>query len=434
MDRNDYYGGASSSLTPLDRVYEHFKKEGKPDEATFGRGRDYNIDLIPKFLMANGALVKALVYSGVTRYIDFKSVEGSYVYKHPGKVWKVPSTPSEALSSSLMGIFQKNRFRNFLKACANWKRDDPATHKGMDPTKPMQKVYEDFGLDGNTQDFVGHALALHTSETYKAQPCAETIEKIVMYAESVARYGSSPYLYPLYGLGELPQGFARLSAIYGGTYMLHRPIQGIEMGEDGKVIGVTAPDPDDENEAIKTVKCKQVIGDPSYFPDKCKVIGKVARAICILSKPLPKTKGTHPSGGAWSTQIIVPGNQCKQSGIQKENDIYILAVSSQHNVAAEGKFIAIVSTQLEGDDAEAELKLGLELVGPDKLQTFITVDDMYEPLADGSSDNIFISASYDSTTHFESTFNDINSMYKRITGKELQLDTVDAGDATKEPE
>ena len=147
------------------------------------------------------------------RYIDFKSVEGSYVYKHPGKVWKVPSTPSEALSSSLMGIFQKNRFRNFLKACANWKRDDPATHKGMDPTKPMQKVYEDFGLDGNTQDFVGHALALHTSETYKAQPCAETIEKIVMYAESVARYGSSPYLYPLYGLGELPQGEPRAHAL-----------------------------------------------------------------------------------------------------------------------------------------------------------------------------------------------------------------------------
>lgn len=44
--------------------------------------------------------------------------------------------------------------------------------------------------------------------------------------DSIARYGSSPYLYPLYGLGELPQGFARLSAIYGGTYMLNRPIEG----------------------------------------------------------------------------------------------------------------------------------------------------------------------------------------------------------------
>ena len=28
-------------------------------------------------------------------------------------------------------------------------------------------------------------------------------------SESIQRYGRSPYLYPLYGLGELPQGFAR---------------------------------------------------------------------------------------------------------------------------------------------------------------------------------------------------------------------------------
>ena len=34
-----------------------------------------------------------------------------------------------------------------------------------------------------------------------------------LYSESLARYGKSPYLYPLYGLGELPQGFARLADI-----------------------------------------------------------------------------------------------------------------------------------------------------------------------------------------------------------------------------
>lgn len=38
----------------------------------------------------------------------------------------------------------------------------------------------------------------------------------------------------MYGLGELPQGFARLSAIYGGTYMLDKPIDEIVM-KDGKV-------------------------------------------------------------------------------------------------------------------------------------------------------------------------------------------------------
>lgn len=33
-----------------------------------GRGRDWNVDLIPKFLMANGSLVKLLIHTGVTRY------------------------------------------------------------------------------------------------------------------------------------------------------------------------------------------------------------------------------------------------------------------------------------------------------------------------------------------------------------------------------
>ena len=39
----------------------------------------------------------------------------------------------------------------------------------------------------------------------------------------------------LYFLGELPQGFARLSAIYGGTYMLDKPVDEIVL-EAGKVI------------------------------------------------------------------------------------------------------------------------------------------------------------------------------------------------------
>ena len=67
--------------------------------------------------------------------------------------------------------------------------------------------------------------------------------------------GKSPYLYPLYGLGELPQGFARLSAIYGGTYMLDKPIDEIVM-DGGKVIGVKS--------GGEVAKCKQVFCDPTY--------------------------------------------------------------------------------------------------------------------------------------------------------------------------
>jgi len=48
--------------------------------------------------MANGQLVKLLIHTGVTRYLEFKSVEGSYVYKG-GKISKVPVDEREALAS-----------------------------------------------------------------------------------------------------------------------------------------------------------------------------------------------------------------------------------------------------------------------------------------------------------------------------------------------
>ena len=50
----------------------------------------------------------------------------------------------------------------------------------------------------------------------------------------------SPYIYPLYGLGELPQGFARLSAVYGGTYMLAKPDAQVVYDEAGKAVGVSS--------------------------------------------------------------------------------------------------------------------------------------------------------------------------------------------------
>lgn len=84
------------------------------------------------------------------------------------------------------------------------------------------------------KDFTGHALALYRDDEYLEQPAIVTIRRIKLYADSLSRYGKSPYLYPMYGLGELPQGFARLSAIYGGTYMLNKQIDEIVL-MDGKV-------------------------------------------------------------------------------------------------------------------------------------------------------------------------------------------------------
>ncbi|KAL6739027.1 hypothetical protein Aduo_012520 [Ancylostoma duodenale] len=164
IDRNNYYGGESASLTPLEQLYEKFMGPNAKPPPEMGRGRDWNVDLIPKFLMANGSLVKLLIHTGVTRYLEFKSVEGSYVYKG-GKVYKVPADEMEALATSLMGMFEKRRFKKFLCWVQAFDRVNKDTWQGLDPdTHTMQQVYEKFGLDDNTADFTGHALALYRDD------------------------------------------------------------------------------------------------------------------------------------------------------------------------------------------------------------------------------------------------------------------------------
>jgi len=407
MDRNDYYGGDSASLN-LSQLYRHFRPNQEPP-AELGRDRDYAVDLVPKFIIASGELTKILVHTDVTRYLEFKQIAGSFVYRE-GKISKVPSTEMEAVKSPLMGLFEKRRAKKFFEFLQGWRDNDPTTHQGINLDRDsMKTVYEKFGLESGTQDFIGHAMALYLDDDYIAKPARPAYERIILYTSSMARYGKSPYIYPLYGLGELPQSFARLSAIYGGTYMLDKKIDEIVTDENGKFVGVKSGD--------EIVKAKQVIGDPSYFgagkqsEGKLRAVedGKVVRAICILKHPIPGTEDSD------SVQIIIPQNQ-----VNRKNDIYIAMVSSTHNVCAKDVYIAIVSTIVETDKPEMEIAPGLNLLGPiyDK---FVTVSPTYTPTSSGVEDNIFITKSYDATSHFETVVDDVQDVWKRVIGTPLVL-------------
>ncbi|KIK91310.1 hypothetical protein PAXRUDRAFT_638029 [Paxillus rubicundulus Ve08.2h10] len=408
MDRNDYYGGDSASLN-LSQLYRKFRPDQSPP-AALGRDRDYAVDLIPKFIIASGELTKILVHTDVTRYLEFKQIAGSFVYRD-GRISKVPSTEMEAVRSPLMGLFEKRRAKKFFEFLQGWKDEDPATHLGIDlDNDSMKTVYEKFGLEPGTQDFIGHAMALYLDDDYITKPARPTYDRIILYTSSMARYGKSPYIYPLYGLGELPQSFARLSAIYGGTYMLDKHVDEIVTDADGKFVGVCS--------GGEIVKAKQVIGDPSYFGagkdaegGRLRVVedGKVVRAICILKHPIPGTEDSD------SVQIIIPQNQ-----VNRRNDIYIAMVSSTHNVCAKDVYIAIVSTIVETDRPEQEIVPGLQLLGSIH-EKFLTVSPLYTPVSSGEADNIFITRSYDATSHFETVVEDVQDVWKRVIGKDLVL-------------
>ena len=95
-------------------------------------------------------------------------------------------------------------------------------------------------------------------------------------------------------------------------------------------------------------------------------------------------------------------------------------VSSGHAVCARGLHIAIISTTVETDNPEAEIQPALELLGP-LLEMFVSVSDLHEPINDAAAESLYITKSYDATSHFESSSRDVLAIYETITGEKLDL-------------
>lgn len=408
VDRNPYYGAEAASLS-LNTLFEKFGKTEADIPKSFGRVNDWAVDLIPKFIMADGDLVKILLHSQVTKYLRFKSIDGSYVYKS-GKVEKVPSTPAEALSSNLMGFFEKRKFRNFLIYADTysdgdrntWMKGKPLTHWSC------ADLFAWYDLGKDTQSFIGHAMMLYDNDSYLDKPAADAVAALKLYMDSMQRYDPyyTPYIYPEHGLGGLPEGFSRLCAVNGGTFMLNRGVDEVIM-KDGKAWGIKSKN---EEGVDEVAKAPIIIGDPSYFkPEQTKKTGKVVRSICIMTHPIPNTNDCE------SVQIIIPAAQ-----VGRSNDIYVCMVSSSHYICAKEHYVAIVSTTVETADPIKELSEGLRILGKIE-ERFDTVLDLYEPTADGSADNVFISKSYDAASHFEKTAQDVKGLYERVTAEKLDM-------------
>ncbi|MBO6244095.1 MAG: hypothetical protein J6O41_06005 [Clostridia bacterium] len=419
LDRNGYYGSDSASLN-LTNLWKHFGKGEVPKQ--YGENRDWNVDLIPKYIMANGSLVKLLLKTNVSQYLEWKAVDGTFVYqfdkggifsKAKGVIHKVPATAAEATTSSLMGMMEKLRFKKFMTFIQDYEVKDAKTHNGLEPDKPFKDFFKKYSLEPNTIDFVGHAVALYTNDDYLDKKAIVTIDKMQLYMNSFGRYGNSPFIYPVWGLSGLAEGFSRLCALYGGTYMLNRDVDEILFDENGNFRGIKSQG----EEAYGKI----LITEPSYVEKlkKVQTTGKVIRRICILNHSIPNTKNVD------SCQIIIPQKQ-----VNRQNDIFIAMLNSTHSVCKKGYYLAIISTKVETNNPKEELKPAMDIIGEAR-EIFDKVSDIYEPIDASFKDNIFITTSFDPQSHFENDTDNVIDIYQKITETKLDLTIEEEGEEEK---
>ncbi|CAG9531550.1 unnamed protein product [Cercopithifilaria johnstoni] len=222
--------------------------------------RKFSLDLLPKVLLSRGNMVKLLCDSGVAKYCEFKCVDRLLCCtsdKSPSSLEVVPCSRGEIFRSGVISVQDKRRVMRFLQKCIEWRKDPDETDGWKEyAEKPFDAFVESFGIVGRAKNILADTLAiLHPSAKTKEI----SLEAVWQFMESVGRFGDSPFLWTLYGSGELPQCFARLCAVFGGIYCLNRSVDGFVIA-DGRIVAVVTQD--------QRIRCNYVIANLSYVPQQ----------------------------------------------------------------------------------------------------------------------------------------------------------------------
>ncbi|OPJ89645.1 rab proteins geranylgeranyltransferase component A 2-like [Patagioenas fasciata monilis] len=195
----------------------------EPKKITYSQivreGRRFNIDLVSKLLFSRGLLIDLLIKSNVSRYAEFKNVTQILAFRE-GKVEQVPCSRADVFNSRQLAMVEKRMLMKFLTFCLDYEQH-PEEYQDYE-NSTFAEFLRTQKLTPSLQHFILHSIAM-VSET----DCStlEGLQATKKFLQCLGRYGNTPFLFPLYGQGEIPQCFCRLCAVFGGIYCLRHPVQ-----------------------------------------------------------------------------------------------------------------------------------------------------------------------------------------------------------------
>ncbi|XAR73684.1 hypothetical protein NMG60_11007746 [Bertholletia excelsa] len=346
LDSNSFYGGHFSSL-PLDELSSFLQSQSSPSspipapaptDANFitldlisrplffdveisshsseplKHSRKFNLDLGgPKVLFCADSAVNFMLKSGASQYMEFKSVDATFVFDGEGKFSSVPDSRSAIFKDATLGLAEKNRLGSFFKLVeGHLKAGDSENGERKriseeDLESPLVEFMTKMRLSSKMKSIILYAIALADYDQDNMEVCKDVlktkdgIDYFALYLSSVGRFPNVPgaFIYPVYGQGELPQAFCRRAAVKGSLYVLRMPVNALIIDkDDGSYKGVKVA-------SGQELFSHQIVMGPSFkvpssliesLPDLPQarlkglvmqdVQGKVARGICISNGSL----------------------------------------------------------------------------------------------------------------------------------------------------
>lgn len=371
LDRNASYGDEFATFQ-YTQLLQHFGEEANGSDKEFiAHNREFNVDLTPKLLLQDSPMKDFLLENEIQELVSFTSIKGSFL--HTKSLHSIPASETQALRSSVVSFMQKPRVVRFF-----WNVRNFMNSKGASVKNTMREEFARFSLSKDSIDFIGHAIALNLNDDYLEQDPRLTYDRIVRYIASIVCYEEteSPYIYPLYGLSELCQAFARRSALLGTIFMLKADIHNIT----GKTILLT--DPSGNRHRITAGK---IIADPKHI-ETSRVAKEIIRCIMILKKD-----------GTVSRNIVF-----LKSHLNRQNDIFCVVLGREEMACPVGYEVAILSTVKETDNPEEEIAAVVKKF--DVIKKFVEVRRL---LTNDSTDDIIYTCGVDESAHMDSIYADV---------------------------
>jgi len=264
-----------------------------------------------------------LVSSGLTRYLEFKVVENTYLFLE-NEPRLVPCSKSDLFKSKFISLVEKRILSKFLAFVKDYFEKE--TKEEIEGT--FLDLLNSHNLTPNLQAFVLYAIAfVDSNQQQDVNKISKTegLQYLQKYMASLGRYGNTPFIVSLYGISELPQAFCRLCAVYGGLYMLRVHPAHFAI-ENGVYKGITATQG-------QPFTSKHLVANVEYMPAYLDISKQctISRCVCITNASLRE-------GENQIIAVIPPGVVGNQYAIR------VLQFSWEMFVCPQGTYVLYFST------------------------------------------------------------------------------------------
>ncbi|XP_011180485.2 rab proteins geranylgeranyltransferase component A [Zeugodacus cucurbitae] len=311
-------------------------------ETLLKQSRRFNLDLSPKILYSAGRLVQLLVSSNICRYAEFRAVD-RVCTRFQNNIINVPCSRSDVFNTKDLNIVEKRLLMKFLTLCMTYGEDKTDEDSLIFRGKTFREYLQEQKVTEKISTCVMQAIAMCTDETAFEEGMARTQQ----FLNSLGRYGNTPFLFPMYGCGEIPQCFCRLCAVFGGIYCLKRQIDDITLEADTNIASVVLEG--------KTIKAQYVVSAPGHLPNaflqrnvgvygQGDLVNSLSRGIFLTSTPLGSEELNAGGGGVNLLRLLYGTHEA-----------ILIQLSHFSGTCPKGVFLFHITTTAQSDQPEQDL-------------------------------------------------------------------------------